>query len=223
MNKGQILVKKAAVDQILIKGITHQPGDLTITKDKGTLFLVHEESTTRDQIEIHLPGEILLDIQAFNVNIELNGLIGYANIRNTAGDISLNDYKGEAYLWAGRGDIEVTGGEGKAVVIGEHGSLSVSQFFGPISMTTIMGNIQFRGAENTSGDILMEIDHGSVQAVLPENTNYQIAIDTASGDLVCLGGDLQRTITGCTGSTGNGVGFLRIRTVSGRIEFQILP
>ena len=223
MNKGQILVKKSAVDQILIKGTTHQPEDLSITQDEGTLVLVYEESTTRDQLEIHLPGEISLDIQAFNVDIELNGLIGNTNIRNTAGDITLNEYKGETYLWAGRGDIKVAGGEGKAVVIGEHGSLSVSQFSGPVSMTTIMGNIQFRGAENTSGDILMEVDHGSVRAELPRTSSYLITIDSASGEIVCRGGNLERTITGCTGSTGDRSGILHIRTVSGRIEFLILP
>ncbi len=93
----------------------------------------------------------------------------------------------------------------------------------PLSMTTIMGNIQFEGAENSPGDVLLEVDHGPVQATLPDNSDYQVLINSASGEIVCSGGNIKRTISGCEGSTGDGSGVLKIRTVSGRIEFQILP
>jgi len=223
MDRGQILVTKSADDHLWIKGTAQQPDHFIVTHGEGLLVIKNEDSTANDFLEIKIPAGIILDIKAFDVNIDLVELDGNSTIRNTAGNITMMDTIGETYLWAGRGDIIITRGEGQAVVIGEHGALTVSGFSGSVLMTTIMGHIQFTGIENNSGDILLEVDHGSVQAVLPDKTNYQIAVDSASGDVVCLGGDLQRTITGCTGSTGDGVGILRIRTVSGRIEFQILP
>ena len=223
MDRGQIKVTKSADDLIWINATAQQPDHFTFTQGEGSLEIKNEDSTPEDYLHIKIPAGIILDIIAFDTNIDLVELEGNTNIRTTAGNITMLDTIGETYLWAGRGDIKINRGEGQAVVIGEHGALTVSEFSGPVSITTIMGHIQFTGIENNSGDILLEVDHGSVQAVLPDKTNYQIAVDSASGDVVCLGGDLQRTITGCTGSTGDGVGILRIRTVSGRIEFQILP
>lgn len=223
MHRGQILVTESTGDQIQIKGKAQEPNNLTIMQNGTSLELKYQESTKNDQFEINLPAGILLEIEAFDADINLEGLNSYTNIRNTAGNITLNDTSGENFLWAGRGDIKINRGEGQAVVIGEHGTLTVSQFSGPVSVTTIMGHIQFTGAENNSGDILLEVDHGSVEAQLPDSSRYQIAINSAGGEIVCQGGNLQRTITGCIGYTRDGIGNLSIRSVSGRINFQILP
>ncbi len=222
MGKGEIIVNGSPGDQIQITGHIKQDLVPSFTVVDNQLVVNSEGSASSDMLEIDLPIDLNLEIEAFDVNMWLIGLEGNITIRNTAGDLVLDDFYGEANLWAGRGNIEVNGGEGKAVIIGEHGTLHVSQFSGPVSMTTIMGHIRFEGAENSQGDVLLEVDHGPVKAILPENTNYQVLIDSASGETVCSGGNIKRTITGCEGSTGDGSGVLKIRTVSGRIEFQIL-
>ena len=222
MGKGEIIVNGSPGDQILITGYIKQDAEPSFTVGDNQLVVNSEGSASTDTLEIDLPININLEIEAFDVNMLLIGLQGNITIRNTAGDLTLDDFFGEANLWAGRGDINLKGGEGKAVVIGEHGTLHVSKFSGPVSMTTIMGHILFEGAENSQGDVLLEVDHGPVQAILPEDTDYQVVINSTSGETVCSGGNIRSTITGCIGSTGDGSSDLKIRTVSGRIEFQIL-
>ena len=222
MGKGEIKINGSPGDQIQITGSIKQDAGLSFSVGDNQLVVNSEGSARSDALEIDLPKNINLEIEGFDVNMRLIGLEGNITVRNTAGDLTLDDFWGEANLWSGRGDIKVNGGQGKVVVIGEHGTLHVAQFAGPVSMTTIMGNILFEGAENSEGDVLLEVDHGPIQAALPDNTDYQVLIDSASGEIVCSGGNIKRTISGCEGSTGDGSGVLKIRSVSGRIEFRIL-
>ncbi len=119
-------------DQIQITGHIKQDVVPSLTVVDNQLVVNSEGSASSDMLEIDLPININLEIEAFDVNMRLIGLQGNITIRNTAGDLILDDFFGEANLWAGRGDIKVIGGEGKAVVIGEHGTLYVSQFSGPV-------------------------------------------------------------------------------------------
>ena len=89
-------------------------------------------------------------------------------------------------------------------------------------MTTIMGKIEYIGDVNSIGSINLETDHGPVNASLPENTNYQINVNTTSGVVTCSGDNIRNTPTGCLGETGYALETFNIRTVSGRINLQIL-
>jgi len=222
MDRGQILVQGSTVDNILFSGETWAEIDPSTTTDGKTLVIDLGDSLKSDIVRINLPADLTLEIQAFDVDLELVSVEGNLTIRDTAGDIILEDFQGEARLWAGRGDITVRGGSGRLIVIGEHGNLRVEDFSGPATMTTIMGKIEYAGAVGNDGDVLLEVDHGPVKAILPEESDYRIEINSASGEIICQGGNLGRTIAGCAGSTGDGNGTLRIRTVSGRIEFYIL-
>ncbi len=188
------------------------------------LLITIPDSNAEDRIMLTLAGTPDLTIRNFDGNISLVDIGGTIDVRSTAGNIELNDFSGnKATLWAGRGDIFVLGGNGEAIVIGEHGKLVVSTFDGPVSMNTIMGSILYTGMDLHSGDIVLEADHGPVQAELPRSTSYSIELHSSSGEVVCSGESMVQISNGCKGITGNGSESFRIRTVSGRIDFRIQP
>ncbi|NQS92224.1 MAG: hypothetical protein HQ574_07410 [Chloroflexi bacterium] len=223
IGKGELEITRTNGFEIQVTSSTGTGFSPAITDTGSTLVLDFEDTTAGDSLSIQLPDGLLLEIQSYAADIRLIDLSGQLTVRNTAGDIILEGFQGETSLWAGRGDIAITGGTGKTVLIGEHGKLLVEGFSGPVSMTTIMGQIGFQGPENSSEPIQLEADHGSITASLPEISDHQIEINSAGGIIVCAGGNLERTINGCVGSTGSGLGKFKIRTVSGRIEFRILP
>jgi hypothetical protein len=188
-----------------------------------TLNVDFSGSQSNNSLIVSIPEGLFLLVKSFSADIHLNEIAGKADIFSTAGKIRLSNFQGDANLRAGRGDIIVAGGEGNLVLIGEHGTLSVEQFNGSVSITTIMGEIIYSAAENSSGEIHLESDHAPIQANLPSSTDYQIKINSSGGVIVCAGKTLSRTSTGCTGKTGSGTEVFEIRSVSGRIDFTILP
>ena len=188
------------------------------------LLITIPDSVPEDSIDLTLNGTPELTIRSFDGQITLINVGGIIDARSTAGSIELIGFSGQkATLWAGRGDISVDGGSGEAIVIGEHGVLVVSSFDGPVSVNTIMGSILYSGMDNLAGDIVLEADHGPIQVELPEPTDYSIEVYSASGDVVCAGKSMEQISNGCRGKTGTGSESFRIRTVSGRIDFRILP
>jgi len=207
--------------------LTH-PTSITADKIKinqGTYALHIEQSSPADDqtLKLNIPSSMRVQVKTFTGQILLTGKINLVDISTTAGDIHLEDFQGGGIIRSGRGDIKVTGGDGDLKVIGEHGSLSVKEFQGPLSISTIMGKIEYSSPELPMGEIQLEADHGPVTASLSQQSDYQIEINSAGGIVICSGESTSRTPTGCTGMTGLASEQFQIRTVSGRIDFSILP
>ena len=186
-----------------------------------TLNVDFSDSQSNDNLILSMPEGLFLLVKSSRADIHLHEISGKADIHSSDGKISLTNFQGDAHLRTGRGGIFVTGGEGNLVLIGEYGTLSVKQFNGPVSMTTIMGDIKYSAVENTSGEIHLETDHAPIQADISSSTDYQIKINSSGGVIVCAGSTLSRTSTGCIGKTGDGTEVFEIRSVSGRIDFNI--
>jgi DUF4097 and DUF4098 domain-containing protein YvlB len=223
IERGDLTIESSSDDQthlVILGSGENNPIQLNGSK----LSIDLSGSKSKKQIALTVAEDTDLTIRAFDGLIQINQIGGKIDIRSTAGDIELFDFSGsEATLWAGRGNILVSGGNGKAIVIGEHGELQVSSFIGPVSITTIMGDIQYFGDPDSNSTVNLEADHGPITAILPEVTDYQINVNTASGEVVCSGVELSYTVSGCKGVTGGGNERFNIRTVSGRIELKIPP
>jgi hypothetical protein len=208
------------VIQISLNTTTNDP---MISISDETLNVDFSDSQSNNSLILSIPEGLFLLVNTYSADIHLNEISGTADIHSSAGKISLIDFQGDAQLRTGRGDIIITGGEGNLVLIGEHGTLSVEQFNGSVSMTTIMGEIIYSASENSSGEIHLETDHAPIKANIPLSTDYEININSSGGVIVCAGSTISRTSTGCTGKTGEGTDVFEIRSVSGRIDFNILP
>ena len=221
LHRGNLIIERSLDDQTRLM-ITGAEQDTPFQLVGRRLLIDLPESKPGTRITISLAGEPDLDIDHYQGLIKINQLGSRLTARSAAGEIELVDFSGpEASLWAGRGNILVTGGSGKLIVIGEHGELLVKSYTGPVSISTIMGSIQYIGSGENSGAVNLEADHGPIRATLPENTNYQIEVVTSSGEAVCAGLGLEQTVNGCRGVTGGGNQRFNIRTVSGRIELRI--
>jgi len=222
LGQGSLTINSSPKDliQISLNTTTIEP---VISISDETFNVDYSDSQLKDSLIVSIPEGLFLLVKSFSADIHLNGIIGTTDIHSSAGEINLSNFQGDARLRADRGNIIVSGGEGNLVLIGEHGTLSVEQFNGSVSMTTIMGMIIYSAPENGSGEIHLETDHAPIQANLPSSTNYQIKINSSGGVIVCAGNTLSRTSMGCIGKTGEGTEVFEIRSVSGRIEFNILP
>lgn len=219
LDRGNLTIAGSQGSEIQISS----SADCNLTQTGDVLELSGEPKSNHDFITITLPRNLILETNTFQADITLLDVVGDVRLRSTAGDISLENFQGEAALKAGRGDIKVLGGSGAVVLINELGSIKLESFVGHVTMSTIMGEIEYRGMPGGSDPISLETDHGPITAFLPADSSYQIAAHTASGDVVCWGGNLALTSSGCEGSTGAGKGIMKIRTVSGRIKLQIQP
>ncbi len=219
LDAGELSVAGSTADQIQFSSST----DCQVMIEQKTLVVDCQSSESGDIISLDLPSTLPLEIESYNARVILKDAIKSIQVKNTAGSTFLENFQGDAALRAGRGDITVNGGKGSLEFFSEHGSLNVSGFSGPTSMATIMGEILYQGGSASSFPINLEADHGSITALIPTSSSYQIRANTAAGEAVCLGGDFRQTTSGCLGTTGTGNEIFNIRTVSGRIEIQILP
>ncbi|MFL7814168.1 MAG: DUF4097 family beta strand repeat-containing protein [Anaerolineales bacterium] len=219
LDAGELSVAGSTSAEIRISSTT----DCETETTGKTLEVDCQHMEKGDKISMDLPRSLELEIESYQANISLKGSVKTVQVKNTAGDNIWEDFVGNSSLWAGRGDISVKGGEGSLEMFSEHGSITVSGFNGVCSLATIMGNINFQAIYEGVSPINLESDHGTISALLPSNSNYRIRANTASGDVICLGGNLRLKDSGCQGSTGPGKGMFEVRTVSGRIELRILP
>ncbi|MEJ2448993.1 MAG: DUF4097 family beta strand repeat-containing protein [Anaerolineales bacterium] len=219
LDAGELSVEGSTADQIQFSSST----DCQVSREQKILVLDCQKSERSAIISLDLPSALSLEIESYNAQVILKNTINSIQVKNTAGSTFLENFQGEAALRAGQGDITASGGEGSLEIFSEHGSLKVSGFSGPTSMATIMGEILYQGEPALSFPINLEADHGSITALIPTSSSYQITANTAAGEAVCLGGDFRQTNSGCQGTTGAGDEIINIRTVSGRIEVRILP
>ena len=223
LGQGDIFLELSENNEITISDNIQRKNKPTISISEGIMLVELDNSLREDLLRLTIPESLELILETYQANVELLEISGKATIKSTAGNIRLSGFTGEAQLRTGRGNITVEGGQGKLILIGEHGLLTVRGFHGPVSISTIMGGIDFTAPPRTEGEIHLESDHAPVTARLPEDSDYRIEIKSSGGQVYCTGASLIRTTAGCSAETGSGRDSFEIRTVSGKIIFMIDP
>lgn len=218
MQAGKLVVFEYNEDTLKIEAVLGNPDVLSISQDNDGLFIDLDEAVESDSIVLHIPQNVNVHINTFAADVFVQGALEQLEIRSIAGDIELRAFSGTATLWAGRGAIEVSKGVGDLVVIGEHGVLTVDSFDGSVSMSTIMGTIQYTAPAFANHNVHLETDHGPVRAWLPGNVDLDVIVKTTSGYVTCTGKAFRQTANGCTGLFNAALETLSVRTVSGRVE-----
>lgn len=221
ISSGRVSIVHSDEPQIYLLTNLAEPENLIITQSEPVLSISLEKGKDQDEIILHIPDEMAIKVSTFSADVSLEAVTGIATIRSTAGDIRLESFSGQAQLWAGRGNVAVTNGQGELDLIGEHGALVVDGFNGKVSMTTIMGAINFFALENDLPNVQLESDHGPVKAFLPKNSRSNIKVTTTSGIVTCIGEGIIPINNGCERKVENGAGDVMIRTVSGRVDLRV--
>lgn len=198
------------------------PENLQIKQEATVLTFELEKGNRQDELELYIPDGVSLQINTYSANISADSFSGEISIRSTSGNISLDSFDGQINLWAGRGNISVLNGTGDLVLFGEHGNLSVEDFNGSVSMTTIMGTINYTATNVDKPSVHLESDHGAVKVLLTSQIGSKIEVVTTSGFITCTGAGLSQTVDGCIGTIGNGDGEISVRTVSGKVDLSVI-
>jgi len=219
---GTLSVRNSDNFSIEINGSITEKNNLSVEQGSNKITIIIEDGSARDELVVAVPDGISIEIATFKADVDIHGIFSEIRVDSTAGSIALNSTADKVQIKAGRGEIELTGESNNAVLIGEHGVISVRDFQGNVSMTSIMGTLEYYGIENDQNQVVLEVDHGPVKIFLPESANQAILVSTTSGYVTCMGDGLMQTVDGCRGQIGSGAGELKIRTVSGRVDLQVL-
>lgn len=220
-HSGQMLIRNLEGNQLSISGSLADLANLQISQ-VGNIFSIQlEEGSEEDQVHLGVPPGVVLKITSYQSDIEIQGAYLEIVYNSTAGSVTLNEVDSAMNLRSGRGDIKLSGGSGQAVISGEHGILYVEGFEGSVSMTSIMGTLEYFGSDGDRNQVVLEVDHGPVRVFLLPTANQTIAVSTTSGYVTCIGNGLKQTVEGCKGQIGSGRGEVTIRTVSGRVDLRV--
>lgn len=233
VNTGRVTIHGSNNNQLEIQGKISFPDKTTVqineSPEQITLSVEYRKSpffsasTPPVELDIIVPNEAFLQFEGFDTEINIADFSGTAVISVTAGNIQADHLTGTISLQSGRGDIHLADSRGDIRVLGEHGTLTVVESNGGIIISTIMGTIVFMGDVLAEDKVHLEVDHGPVEVQLRPTSDVALAAASTSGDVACRLPQRTFTTWGCTAELGSANGRLDIRTVSGRINIQLIP
>jgi DUF4097 and DUF4098 domain-containing protein YvlB len=198
-----------------------QDGIHILAKDKTGFF--RQGSSPAMQLNVRVPRGIAVHANTYDASVDLHDFDGQASISSTAGDVEMQNLTGQFNVKANRGNVAVGASSGEIQVVGNYGTLSMQDTSGVLGMSTILGTVRYMG-EVGFGDVLnLETDHGPVEVQLAAGSDASVNVTTTSGVVTCLVPGLQPVGPGCAGTLQDGLGQLKIRTVSGSVMLQLLP
>ena len=221
INAGTVEVSSISEAELRVGGSLADAASLEISQSDSRIEIVQAKSGASDTIHVQVPDGSIVNLKTFSADIRIEDFSGDLTLNSSAGMITIAGFSGSATVWAGRGEIAVTDSRGEMILISEHGAIKAESFSGEISMSTIMGSLNYIGREDDQNEIRMEADHGPVSAVFPASADLSISASSTDGEVACIGADIQHTVDGCRVNIGAGAGTVKIRTVTGRVEFRI--
>jgi len=221
LHSGRVVLQPAEDAFLLLKNAADEP--LQVIRDGNTMRLKRESARQDSEVVLSIPQDLAVEIHTDRADVQLTEMQNPGLVDSVSGNIRLENCSGEIRIRAQRGDVSIERGSGTLTVIGEHGTLLVDGFSGPVSMTTIMGTLEYAAPQESTADIHLETDHGPVRVTLPENASLDVVVQSTSGEVACMAAELDQTADGCAGMLGTGEGSLYIRTVSGRVQLVLTP
>lgn len=175
------------------------------------------------RLTFQVPQETFVQFDSFNAALYVTGAGKGLDVTSMSGDVYLNQFTGKAVIKANRGDVRVEDSQGAIDVFANYGLIEFLNVNGKTNAVNILGKILFSGRTIAADNIRLETDHGSVRVEAHQDSNLSLDLQTTSGEVVCLVPDVIRTPRSCRGTLGNGDAELFVKTVSGKVYFQINP
>lgn len=175
------------------------------------------------RLTLQVPQETFVRFDSFDAALYVTGTGQGLDVTSTSGDVLVDRFTGKAVIKANRGDVRVEESQGAIDVFANYGLIEFLNVHGTTNAVNILGKIQFSGRPSTGDNIRLETDHGSVRVSTHQDPNLNLDLQTTSGEVVCLVKDVIRTPRSCWGTLGNGEAELFVKTVSGKVFFQINP
>lgn len=124
-----------------------------------------------------------LDLGSVSGNMDIQDLSGKLNIRNVSSDLRVKKLSGDIYVKTYSGDVEAEDLQGIITIKVPSGDVDIKDAKGSFQIKSASGDI------DASGIILTKPSHfkvasGSVYISLAQRADYDLTLDSASGDVV---------------------------------------
>jgi len=157
-------------------------------------------------------------------DVDVADIGGRTSVSCVSGSITAHDLRGDLDAKSVSGDITISSINGHLNADTVSGSLSIRDS-NPASLkgSSISGDIHFGGGLNPSGRYELKSHSGTVEVVLPRNSNFFLQASTFSGSIetdfeIRLQGRIERR--SISGSIGQGGPTVELRTFSGDIRLR---
>jgi DUF4097 and DUF4098 domain-containing protein YvlB len=124
-----------------------------------------------------------LDLGSISGNMDIRGLSGKVNIKSASSDLKVKNLSGEISVKTASGDVEAEGLQGLITIKVPSGDVDIKNAKGGFQIKSASGDI------DAGGIILTKPSHfkvasGSVYISLAQSADYDLTLDSASGDVV---------------------------------------
>ena len=225
LDSGQVTITHGESGQVVLSGEARLPNlqDLDVTLDPNGLTIRADSPGSLLNLALQVPSGTPVKVTTFDAEVKAQDFTGHLDVTSTAGDILIDHMQGLAVLRANRGDVLIESSQGEFHLPGNYGLLSLTNVSGIIEASTIMGTIRYQGRVDAADQVMLETDHGPVEAWLNPDSDVMVVVRTTTGVVDCVIPGLSPEGAGCAGQMGNGEGLLQVRTVNGEVDIKTAP
>jgi DUF4097 and DUF4098 domain-containing protein YvlB len=203
-----------SADKLIVK---HQAGKVVIM-ERSSLHSAAGDILL--QFKIPYGQSVAVDLRGGG--IDLQNLTGSVNVKSISADIQAEQIEGTLWITNPRGEVHVQDSTGEIHVLGQAGGVRLINLHGATFVSTIMGQIEFAGEPRDGDRIKIESDHGGVLLRLSPQTDADLELTSAGGQIICSLPGLNEVGRDCSASLNDGSASVEVRTVSGTIRIQSL-
>jgi DUF4097 and DUF4098 domain-containing protein YvlB len=204
----------------------------------------HPQGATSD-LEVHVPAGSHVEIEAFQADIEVNGVNGTVEAETVNGGIVQSGAAREVSLQSVNGAVDVTGPSGRIQVEVVNGSITIQDASGDLeaatvngqvivaggsyertSLESVAGKVKFESGLSPQGRLDIETVSGSVEIFVAAGIQADFSIASFSGDIhneLGVGAIQEEEYTSAkelSFSTGPGGARISVETLSGAIHLR---
>jgi len=244
-NEIKIIAKKVAryeadLDSVTID-INQTDGNIRIITKYDRSFSLFRSTNASVYYELFIPDKAHLRVENISGRVKVREIGGFLDIRTVSGEIEVVKAKNGVRCKTVSGDIhleEIAGNtdlktvSGKIRVEGIKGSVKADTVSGKIELEalsgaeetdvkSISGSIMLHGELSPGGIYELKSHSGNVEIGIPSNSNFELRVETFSGEIQCdfelkVSGKIDRK--GLQGVVGKGGASLILSSFSGKIR-----
>lgn len=141
----------------------------------------------RDNLTLSVPARDRLGVLNFGfprttvkISLPVNVILRTSTSR---GDVSIDDFRGNAYLETQMGDVKVTGLQGALVVGVQSGDASIGEVSGAVRVSTQQGDVRLSNSRTVQRPWTITTQAGDISARFPSSSKVSVVAVTQAGDV----------------------------------------
>ena len=228
LNRAEVVLRGTSESVLQIEASSSAgSADELIVEHQAGKVVIEDRSSLRAEVgdislQIEIPYGQSVDVDVRGGVIALQNLRGSINVESISADIRAERIEGTIWITNPRGEVHVHDSMGEIHVLGQAAGVRLVNLHGATFVSTIMGEIEFAGEPRDGDRIKIESDHGGVLLRLSPQTDADLILTSAGGQIICSFPGLNEVGRDCSASLNEGSARIEVRTVSGAIRIASL-